>query len=92
MSHSRPLVDRYRGDGEVDNRDLYDARLFREEMFLPSVETVAGQLAAQTIREWSLPDPDGRLGLVVAKKVNGRARPRPTPRTRTSATPARPPP
>ncbi len=71
VSHSRPLVDRYRGDGEVDNRDLYDARLFREEMFLPSVETVAGELAAHTIREWSLPDPDGRLGLVVAKKIKG---------------------
>ena len=71
VSHSRPLVDRYRGDGEVDNRDLYDARLFREEMFLPSVEAVAGELAAEPIREWSLPDPDGRLGLVVAKKVKG---------------------
>src|SRR6186713_3341538 len=23
VTHSRPLVDRYRGDGEVDNRDLY---------------------------------------------------------------------
>src|SRR5437773_758424 len=40
ISHSRPLVDRYRGDGEIDNRDLYDARLFREEIFLPSIEAV----------------------------------------------------
>src|SRR5204863_4514801 len=30
VTHSRPFIDRYRGDGEVDNRDLYDARLFRE--------------------------------------------------------------
>ena len=69
VSHSRPLVDRYRGDGEVDNRDLYDARLFREEIFLPSVEAVTSALAGETVRAWSLPDPDGRLGAVVAKKV-----------------------
>jgi hydroxymethylglutaryl-CoA synthase len=69
VSHSRPLVDRYRGDGEVDNRDLYDARLFREEIFLPSVEAVTTALAGETVRAWSLPDPDGRLGAVVAKKV-----------------------
>ena len=30
-----PLLDRYRGDGESATRDLYDPRLFREEMFLP---------------------------------------------------------
>jgi hydroxymethylglutaryl-CoA synthase len=69
VSNTRPLVDRYRGDGEVDNRDLYDARLFREEMFLPSVEAVTTELASHSVREWSLPDPDGRLGSVVAKKV-----------------------
>ena len=69
VSHTRPLVDRYRGDGEVDNRDLYDARLFREEIFLPSVETVVRELASNDVRAWSLPDPDGRLGAVVAKKA-----------------------
>jgi hydroxymethylglutaryl-CoA synthase len=69
VSHSRPLVDRYRGDGETDNRDLYDARLFREEMFLPSVEAVTHAFASDAISGWSLPDPDGRLGAVVAKKV-----------------------
>ena len=67
VSHSRPLVDRYRGDGEVDNRDLYDARLFREEIFLPSIEAVVRELATNDVRTWSLPDPDGRLGAVVAK-------------------------
>jgi hydroxymethylglutaryl-CoA synthase len=68
---SRPLVDRYRGDGETDNRDLYDARLFREEMFLPGVESVTRALAPEdvTVGAWSLPDPDGRLGAVIAKKV-----------------------
>jgi hydroxymethylglutaryl-CoA synthase len=69
VSHSRPFVDRYRGDGEVDNRDLYDARLFREEIFLPSVDTVVRELASDDVGAWSLPDPDGRLGAVVAKKA-----------------------
>ena len=69
VTNTRPLVDRYRGDGEIDNRDLYDARLFREEIFLPSVEAVTSALADETVRAWSLPDPDGRLGAVVAKKV-----------------------
>jgi hydroxymethylglutaryl-CoA synthase len=69
LSHSRPLVDRYRGDGETDNRDLYDARLFREEMFLPSLEAVTHGIASDAITAWSLPDPDGRLGAVIAKNV-----------------------
>jgi uncharacterized OB-fold protein len=66
------LVDRYRGDGEVDNRDLYDARLFREEIFLPSVEAVVRELlgdAERPIDAWSLPDPDGRLGATIAKQA-----------------------
>src|SRR5262245_12667068 len=69
VSRSRPLVDRYRGDGEVDNRDLYDARLFREEIFLPSVDAVVAQLDTHDVRAWSLPDPDGRMGAVIAKKT-----------------------
>jgi hydroxymethylglutaryl-CoA synthase len=69
VTHSRPLLDRYRGDGEVDNRDLYDARLFREEIFLPSIEAVTHELASSDADAWSLPDPDGRLGAVVAKRV-----------------------
>jgi hydroxymethylglutaryl-CoA synthase len=73
VTHSRPLVDRYRGDGETDNRDLYDARLFREEIFLPSIEAVTQEMSqgveAPAARAWSLPDPDGRLGAVVAKGV-----------------------
>ncbi len=69
VTHSRPLVDRYRGDGEVDNRDLYDARLFREEIFLPSIEAVTHEMASSPASAWSLPDPDGRLGSVIAKRV-----------------------
>jgi hydroxymethylglutaryl-CoA synthase len=69
VSRTRPFLDRYRGDGEQDNRDLYDARLFREEMFLPVVTEVVEALASFDVRAWSLPDPDGRLGATVAKRV-----------------------
>jgi hydroxymethylglutaryl-CoA synthase len=67
VTRTRPFVDRYRGDGEIDNRDLYDGRLFREEIFLPVVSEVATALAAFDVNAWSLPDPDGRLGAAVAK-------------------------
>src|SRR4051812_28083884 len=69
VTRSQPQLDRYRGDGELDTRDLYDARLFREEMFLPAVLEVAEHLAALDPRAWSLPDPDGRLGRTVAQQV-----------------------
>jgi hydroxymethylglutaryl-CoA synthase len=69
ITRSRPFLDRYRGDGELDNRDLYDARLFREEIFLPALTEVAQALAAFDVAAWSLPDPDGRLGATVAKRV-----------------------
>jgi hydroxymethylglutaryl-CoA synthase len=69
VTRTRPFLDRYRGDGEVDNRDMYDARLFREQIFLPVVRDVAEILAAFDVRAWSLPDPDGRLGAVLARDV-----------------------
>ena len=70
VTRTRPFLDRYRGDGEIDNRDMYDARLFREEIFLPVVRDVAETLAAFDVHAWSLPDPDGRLGAVLAKGVH----------------------
>ncbi len=71
VSRTRPFLDRYRGDGEIDNRDLYDGRLFREEIFLPVVSDVVEALGAADpdVRAWSLPDPDGRLGATVAKRA-----------------------
>ncbi len=69
VTRTHPLLDRYRGDGEAHTRDLYDPRLFREEMFVPYVREVADHLAALDVRAWSLPDPDGRLGSVIAKGV-----------------------
>ncbi len=73
----RPFLDRYRGDGEADTRDLYDGRLFREEVFLPIVTQVATALAEAQgtgaddppAPSWSLPDPDGRLAALVARSV-----------------------
>ena len=73
VTRSRPYVDRYRGDGEPFLRDVYDARLFREEIFLPVVSEVATALASFDVRAWSLPDPDGRLAMVLAKLVGGGA-------------------
>jgi hydroxymethylglutaryl-CoA synthase len=73
VTRSRPFLDRYRGDGEIENRDLYDARLFREEIFLPVVAEVVKALASFDVHAWSLPDPDGRLGATVAKLVGGAA-------------------
>ena len=69
VTRTHPLLDRYRGDGETTTRDLYDPRLFREEMFLPAVREVGEHLAAFDGLTWSLPDPDGRLGGTVAKQV-----------------------
>jgi hydroxymethylglutaryl-CoA synthase len=69
VTRSHPFLDRYRGDGELVTRDLYDARLFREEIFLPAVREVAEHLTPLDVRAWSLPDPDGRLGSVVAKQA-----------------------
>jgi hydroxymethylglutaryl-CoA synthase len=74
VTHTEPFLDRYRGDGEADTRDLYDPRLFREEIFLPTMRELGEQLAAlagddDQVRAWSLPDPDGRLGATVAKQL-----------------------
>lgn len=69
VTRTQPVLDRYRGDREATTRDLYDSRLFREEIFMPIVREVGEQLAAFDVRAWSLPDPDGRLGAAVAKKL-----------------------
>ncbi|MFL6239693.1 MAG: OB-fold domain-containing protein [Actinomycetes bacterium] len=68
LTHTEPVIDRYRGGVEPFTRDVYDARLFREETFLPIAGGVGRALDLETAR-WSLPDPDGRLGGALAKKV-----------------------
>ncbi|MGZ8752276.1 MAG: OB-fold domain-containing protein, partial [Acidimicrobiia bacterium] len=72
VTRTHPFLDRYRGDGEVATRDVYDARLFREEIFLPPVREVGEHLAALEPRVWSLPDPDGRLGGIAAAQLGAR--------------------
>ena len=73
VTRTHPFLDRYRSDADDGTRDLYDARLFREEIFLPVVQEVGDQLAALDVGEWSLPDPDGRLGAAAARKLGGGA-------------------
>lgn len=70
VTRTRPVLDRYRGDGERGVRDLYDGRLFREQVFLPLVEEVGAAIAVTgEVRAWSLPDPDGRLGRAAAGRL-----------------------
>lgn len=64
---TRPVLDRYRGDGEESTRDLYDPRLFREAVFLPMLTDLASVMGE--VDTWSLPDPDGRLGAVLARRL-----------------------
>ncbi|MCU1462744.1 MAG: hydroxymethylglutaryl-CoA synthase family protein, partial [Acidimicrobiales bacterium] len=64
-TRTRPVLDRYRGDAERGLRDVYDGRLFREEVYLPEVTGAAAALGADAAR-WSLPDPDGRLAATAA--------------------------
>lgn len=66
-TRTEPHLDRYRGSLEFDTRDVYDARLYREEVFLPAVTAVAAALGDADA--WSLPDPDGRLGAAAAKAI-----------------------
>ncbi len=69
VTRTHPYLDRYRGDDEQQTRDIYDGRLFREEVFLPVIRDLGQQLAALDITAWSLPDPDGRLGAAAAKTL-----------------------
>jgi hydroxymethylglutaryl-CoA synthase len=69
VTRTHPYLDRYRGDGERATRDLYDGRLFREEVFLPTMRELGEQLGALDVDRWSLPDPDGRLGATLARQL-----------------------
>ena len=64
-----PVLDRYRGDREPETRDAYDPRLFREEVFLPLLTEVGKGTGAGETAAWALPDPDGRLGKALAKRL-----------------------
>jgi hydroxymethylglutaryl-CoA synthase len=68
---TRPLLDRYRGEGHDGTGDPYDPRLYREKELLPSAASAVAALSegAPAGARWSVPDPDGRLGKAVAKAV-----------------------
>jgi len=70
VTRTHPYLDRYRGDDETATRDLYDPRLFREEIFVPAMRELGEQLGAADIDRWSLPDPDGRLGATLARQLD----------------------
>jgi hydroxymethylglutaryl-CoA synthase len=67
------VVDRYRGDAEAATGDVYDGRLFREEVFLPLMTAVGRDLGAGDggPARWSLADPDGKLASAVARTLGG---------------------
>ena len=69
-TRARPALDRYRADGAATTEDVYDARLFREEVFLPLLGA-AGAAAAEgaPVQSWSLSDPDGKLAGALGKRL-----------------------
>ncbi|HZU78549.1 MAG TPA: OB-fold domain-containing protein [Acidimicrobiales bacterium] len=76
-TRSMAVVDRYRGDGDYATGDVYDGRLFREEVFIPLLADTGKALAGDTTTAlpttWALSDPDGKLGAAVAKRLGGAA-------------------
>ncbi|HYA67661.1 MAG TPA: hypothetical protein VED63_02915, partial [Acidimicrobiales bacterium] len=65
------VVDRYRGDGQVATGDVYDGRLFREEIFLPMVAAVANEVRGpgRGVDAWSIGDIEGKLAGSAAKAL-----------------------
>ena len=84
VTRTQPLLDRYRGDGESATRDLYDPRLFREEMFLPVVARGRRAPARRsTCSPGRSPTPTVGSARRVARQIGAdqrRRRPRSTPR------------
>ena len=70
-------VDRYRGDAERATGDVYDGRLFREEVFVPLLAAAGRALGAGELPDppvtagWAIADPDGKLAPAVAKRLGG---------------------
>jgi hydroxymethylglutaryl-CoA synthase len=73
------VVDRYRGDADPATGDIYDGRLFREEVYLPLMTTVGGDIGSAgsdgaagpggAPAGWAIADPDGKLAPAVAKRL-----------------------
>jgi len=67
-----PAVDRYRADGASATGDVYDARLFREEVFVPLLAEAGRAVSddsSSTAAGWAVADPDGKLASAVAKRL-----------------------
>ncbi len=67
-----PAVDRYRGHAQSATGDVYDGRLFRDEVFLPLLSATGRALsagAAGAMAGWAIADPDGKLATAVSKKL-----------------------
>ncbi len=71
-TRAMPAVDRYRADGGGATGDVYDARLFREEVFVPLLTETGRALsqdAPSPLAAWAIADPDGKLASAVAKRL-----------------------
>jgi 3-hydroxy-3-methylglutaryl CoA synthase/uncharacterized OB-fold protein len=71
-TRAMPAVDRYRADGQDATGDVYDARLFREEVFVPLLSETGAAVADSApspVGSWAVADPDGRLATAVAKRL-----------------------
>ena len=66
-----PALDRYRADGAALTEDVYDARLFREEVFVPLLAEAGAAVAGggAPVAAWSLSDPDGKLAGAVGTRL-----------------------
>jgi hydroxymethylglutaryl-CoA synthase len=66
-TQARPVLDRYRGSAERDVRDLYDARLAREQILAPQIGAIIDAMeACGDVTTWSLADLDGRTAAALA--------------------------
>ncbi|HTZ10396.1 MAG TPA: OB-fold domain-containing protein [Acidimicrobiales bacterium] len=70
VTRTLPVLDRYRPDAGGATEDVYDGRLFREEVYLPLLAEV-GRAAAgtATVGAWAASDPDGKLAGALAKRL-----------------------
>src|SRR6266487_1672274 len=90
VTRTHPFLDRYRSDGDDGTRDLYDARLFREEIFLPVVQEVGEQLPRSRSTSGRSPTPTA-ASAQRPRASSEAARPPRRVCTRPSATRVRPP-
>ena len=90
-TRAMPAVDRYRADGDGATGDVYDARLFREEVFVPLLSRgrPAPRPPRRSVRPgaWAIADPDGKLAAARGQAPRRARWPRPR-STAPSATPA----